>query len=242
MNADTTQRRPTHRRWTIPLAVAVAIGSLAGVASTGQWRLSLILLSSLLATASTLPYIRQTLRHQTQPRLVTWGTWSALTAMAAAASFSAGDYPSGVFSLIGTLATAAVVVVALRFGDPGFGLLDGACLALVVTGLGLWIVVGQPGIDVVMACVFDLIGLVPTAVHAWRHPEQETTLTFALIAAAGLAAGLAAWGTWSVTALAYPLYVAVSMGAVALLTLRPGPAGQARPVPAGAGQNAVAAS
>jgi hypothetical protein len=61
--------------------------------------------------------------------------------------------------------------------------------------------------------------LVPTAAHAWRHPEEETTSTFALIAAGGACAGLAAWGDVSVTALAYPVHVALSMGAVALLTL-----------------------
>ncbi len=48
--------------------------------------------------------------------------------------------------------------------------------------------------------------------------------TLLLIAAGGACAGLAAWGDLSVTALAYPLYVAVSMGAVAVLTLRPAPA------------------
>jgi hypothetical protein len=225
------------------VAVIVAGSVLAGVATAGAWRLSLVILSSLLATFSTLPYIRQTVRRVTQPRLVTWATWSLLTAMAGVASASVGDYPSAAFSFVGTLATGAVVVVALRFGDRAFGQLDAVCLVLVLSGVALWLTYDQPGIAVLAACLIDCIGLVPTAVHAWRRPEEETTSTFGLIAAGGLVVGFAAWGNWSVTALAYPLYVAASMGAVALLTLRRDPIVTVKaPLSGGVGHSAPAAA
>jgi hypothetical protein len=179
--------------------------------------------SSILATCGTVPYLRETVRHTTRPRLVTWGTWSLLTAVAGTASASVGDYPSAVFSFVGTVATASVVAVGLRFGDRAIGALDAACLTLVVVGVGAWLTLDQPGLAVLAACLIDLIGLVPTAVHAWRRPEEETATTFALVAVGGACAGLAAWGELTVTALAYPTYVALSMGAVAVLTLRGAP-------------------
>jgi hypothetical protein len=179
----------------------------------GTVRVGLVVLSTLLSAASTVPYLVATAKRQTQPRVVTWLTWALLTAVGGAASASVGDYPSAAFSFIGTLVTSAVVVAGLRYGDRAFGRLDIACFVLVVAGFGLWLILDVPGIAVGAACVIDFIGLVPTLAHAWRSPHEETAVTYALIAVGGGAATAAAWGTWTVTAVAYPLYVLVSMAA-----------------------------
>jgi hypothetical protein len=182
-------------------------------------RFALVVLSTLLAAGSIVPYIVATVRRSTVPRLVTWLTWSLLTGVAGAASASAGDYPSAAFSLIGTLATGSIVVAGLRFGDRSFTRLDVTCLAVVVAGLIAWQTLGQPAIAVLVACLIDFVGLVPTLVHSWRKPYEETALTYALIAAGGGSAALAAWGHWTITALAYPVYVAATMGACWVILL-----------------------
>jgi hypothetical protein len=177
----------------------------------GTVRVGLVVLSTLLSAASTVPYLVATAKRRTQPRVVTWLTWALLTAVGGAASASVGDYPSAAFSFIGTVVTTAVVVAGLRYGDRAFGRLDLACLVLVVAGFGLWLLLDVPGIAVGAACVIDFVGLVPTLAHAWRQPHEETAVTYALIAAGGGAATAAAWGSWTVTAIAYPLYVLLSM-------------------------------
>src|SRR5262245_60540600 len=185
-------------------------------------RVGLVALSTLLSASSTLPYIVATVRHDTRPRVVTWLTWTSLTAVAGGASASAGDFPSAAFSFAGTAVTGVVVFAGLKYGDRGYNWLDGICLALVVIGFVLWLGLDTPGIAVIAACSIDFIGLVPTLAHAWRRPSEETAATYALIAAAGAVATLAAWGTWTVTAVAYPAYVFVSMGACwAIVVYRP---------------------
>lgn len=174
-------------------------------------RVGLVVLSTLLSAAGTVPYLIATAKRQTRPRVVTWLTWALLTAVGGAASASVGDYPSAAFSFIGTVVTSAVVIAGLRFGDRTFGRLDLACFVFVIVGFGLWLLLDVPGIAVGAACVIDFIGLVPTLAHAWRSPREETAVTYALIAAGGGAATAAAWGTWTVTAVAYPLYVLASM-------------------------------
>ena len=181
--------------------------------TTNTLRIALVVISTFLSASSSVPTIRDTVRRRSHPRVVTWLTWSLLTGVAGAASASSGDYPAAAFSLIGTLTTAAVAIAGLRYGDRSIGRLDVVCLVLVVAGFVLWRVFNHAGIAVVAACVIDGIGLVPTLVHAWRRPREETASTYALIAVAGGCATLAAWGTWTVTAVAYPLYVLVSMGA-----------------------------
>lgn len=199
------------------LAVVLAVG--AATSSTGS-RIALVVASSLLGTASAVPCIRATLRGTAQPPLVMWATWCALTALAGFASASSGDYPSAVFALVGTLATGAVVVIAFRAGDRAFSALDAVCVALLVPGLVVWQTLHAPQVAVLTACLIDLVGVISALPTLWRRPDQQPTSTFALICAGGLCAALAAWGSWSITALAYPIYVAVSTGAMALLTLR----------------------
>jgi hypothetical protein len=175
-------------------------------------RIGLVALSVTLGAAGTVPYIVATVRRTTRPKLVTWLTWCLLTAVAGAASASAHDYPSAAFSLIGTLVTGLVVLAGLRFGDRGFTRLDILCLAVVVAGFVLWRTLHLPQVAVLGSCVIDFVGLVPTVVHSWRRPREETAVTYGLIALGGVSAVAAAWGTWTVTAQAYPVYVAVSMG------------------------------
>lgn len=184
-------------------------------------RVGLVVLSTLLSAVGTVPYLIATVKRRTRPRVVTWLTWALLTAVGGAASASVGDYPSAAFSFIGTVVTSAVVISGLRYGDRTFGRVDLVCFVLVIAGFGLWLLLDVPGIAVGAACVIDFIGLVPTLAHAWRTPYEETAVTYALIAAGGGAATAAAWGTWTVTAVAYPLYVLVSMAACwAIVVLR----------------------
>jgi hypothetical protein len=80
-------------------------------------RTLLSVLGSLIAVAGTVPYIIETIRGNTKPRIVTWLTWALLTGVAGAASMSAGQLGAAVFALLGTLATSSVVVAGLRYGD-----------------------------------------------------------------------------------------------------------------------------
>jgi hypothetical protein len=180
----------------------------------------LVALSCVLATASSVPYLNSILHGQTRPRLVTWGTWSVLTGMAATASATAGDWPAAIFTGIGTLACATIVVVGWRAGSRDIAAFDAVCGALVVVGLVAWWYTDNPAVAVLMACLVDLIGLAPTLAHVWVRPQEENATAYALIAAGGACAALAAWGQWSITALAYPLYAMVSTAIVAALTRR----------------------
>lgn len=181
----------------------------------------LAILGSLVAASGTIPYIIETIKGKTKPRIVTWLTWSLLTGLAAAGAFADGQIGSGVFALLGCISTGAIVVVGLRFGDRSFNALDLACMAGVAVGLVLWQLFNSPAIAVWAAIIIDFIGLVPTIKHAWEAPHEETVSTFALVFVGGaltVGAVLAGGGT-SVTALGYPLYAALSLGAVVIVIL-----------------------
>src|SRR3954471_23523762 len=107
--------------WMIPasLIMLAALPYLAGDHHAA--RLLLMALSSLLAAASSVPYLHSIRAGITQPRLVTWATWSVQTSMAALASPSTGDWPAAVFAGIGAAATTTIVVVGWRRGHRDIG-------------------------------------------------------------------------------------------------------------------------
>ena len=184
-------------------------------------RTLLSVLGSLIAVAGTVPYVIETIRGNTKPRIVTWLTWALLTGVAGAASLSAGQLGGAVFALLGTVATSAVVVAGLRFGDRSFTRLDLACLAGVLVGLLLWLSLDNPIFAIWAAILIDFVGLVPTLVHAWKQPTAETASAFVCVGVGGLitSAAIASGGSFSVAALGYPLYAAVSMASVATIIL-----------------------
>jgi hypothetical protein len=177
------------------------------------------IIGSLLAASGSVPYIIDTLKHKTKPRLITWFTWSLLAGVAAAAALVDGNALSGLFALLGCIATGSIVVVGFRYGDRRFKTIDIFCLCGVIAGLVLWLLFNSPLFAVWAVIGIDFIGLVPTLIHAWSKPREETPGTFAMIGAGGvLASGaIIAGGDSSVTALGYPLYVAFSMSTCALL-------------------------
>ena len=177
----------------------------------------LSVLGSLIAVAGTIPYIVETIRGNTKPRIVTWLTWALLTGVAGAASLSAGQLGAAVFALLGTVATTSVVLAGLRYGDHSFTTLDLACLAGVLIGLALWLSLDNPVFAIWAAILIDFVGLVPTFVHAWKQPTAETASAFVCVGVGGLitSAAIASGGSFSVAALGYPLYAAVSMATVA---------------------------
>jgi hypothetical protein len=181
----------------------------------------LSVLGSLIAAAGTAPYVVETVRGHTRPRIVTWATWAVLTAVAGAASLSADQVGGAVFALLGTVATTAVVAAGLRYGDRSITALDVACLIGVLVGLVLWLTLRNPAVAVWAAIVIDFVGLLPTLVHAWTQPRAETASTFACIGAGGIitSAAVAAGGAFSMPALGYPLYVAVSTCTVTAIIL-----------------------
>jgi hypothetical protein len=134
-----------------------------------------------MAVAGTVPYIVETIPGNTKPRIVTWLTWTLLTGVAGAASLSAGQFGAAVFALLGTVATSAVVVAGLRFGDRSFTTLDLFCLAGGLLGLLLWLSLDNPIFAIWAAILIDFVGLVPTLVHAWTQPAAETASAFVCV-------------------------------------------------------------
>lgn len=167
-----------------------------------------IVISSILAIVNILPYIRDVYRKKTKPRIVSWLTWSLLTAIACAASFSDGQYATGILLFLASVETMSVVILGLRYGDRQFGTFDIGCQVAAIIGLILWLIFNSPSIAIIATVIIDVIASLPTLRHAWQKPFEETAITFLLGAIAAFFT-LMASNSLAITAVVFPAYLVI---------------------------------
>jgi hypothetical protein len=167
---------------------------------------TLVIVSTILTILCTLPYIIDVIKLKTKPRIVSWFTWSLLSAIAGAASLSDHQYPAAILSFSATIETMVVVLLGLKYGEREFNRFDIVCQVAAIVGLVLWLVFNSPAIAVLASVAIDLIGTLPTIKHAWEKPSEETWITFAV---AGIAATftLMAASSTKITAIVNPIYL-----------------------------------
>lgn len=180
----------------------------------------LVVISSILTLVSVIPYLIDIVKGRTKPRVVSWFVWSLLTGISFAASLTEHQYPTAALMFCSVLATMAIVVLGWKNGDKKINRLDIFCFIGVVIGIIFWVIFNSPSIAVVAMIAIDFIGGIPTQVHAWEKPQEETMKTFVL----GLIGSLLTLMTvtnWQITAFAYPLFlVIININFVLLISIR----------------------
>jgi hypothetical protein len=172
-------------------------------------KLLFIVLSAVFTLAATVPYIIDTAKGKTKPRIVSWFNWAMLTGIATAAAFADKQYPSAILTLSATIETALVVLLALRSGDRRFERFDIFCQIGAIAGLILWILFNSPLIALVATVSIDFIAGLPTWKHAWLRPYEETLSTY-LLSGFGAVCALLAIKEHSVSGLIYPVFITFS--------------------------------
>lgn len=168
----------------------------------------LLVLSGLITLGAVIPYLRDIVRGQTKPNLVSWITWTMLTGLATAAEIAAHEYRTAIFTGAAVLETGSVVVFGLRHGYVKYTRFDVLCQLAAIVGLILWQIFNTPLLAVIASVTIDFIGVLPTFRHAWHKPFEETWITFALSGLGGLVA-IFALTAFNWTSLTYPVYIVI---------------------------------
>lgn len=173
----------------------------------------LIVVSSILVIAGTVPYLIDTIRGKTKPNIVSWLTWTVLTGIGAAAAYSSHAYATA--ALVGSsgIATGAIVIAGARYGIARYTRFDAACQASAVIGLILWYVFNSPAVATIAVVIIDLIAAVPTYRHAYFEPNEETLSTY-VIGTVAVILSIIAITEWSVVSSLYPIYLLLSDGLI----------------------------
>lgn len=157
----------------------------------------------------TLPYIIDIAKGKTKPNIITWLTWSILIGIGAAALFASDETNAALLLTGDFVATFGVVVFGLWRGTVKIDTFDVLCQAGAIIGLLLWLIFDSPLIAIVATIAIDFIGTIPTLRHSWKHPEEETPITF-LIGVIATILTLLSLKEYSVSAWVYPAYLLCS--------------------------------
>ena len=159
----------------------------------------------------TLPYIIDVVKKKTKPNIVTWIIWSVLIGIGAAALYASNEVNAALLLTGDFIATFAVVIVGIKYGTAKLDRFDLICFIGAIVGLVLWLVFNSPLIAIAATILIDLIGTIPTVRHSYRHPEEETWITFALGVLATIFT-LLSLPNYTFSAWVYPAYLLFSNG------------------------------
>jgi hypothetical protein len=166
---------------------------------------TLVLISFIIFIIGDIPYIIDILKKKTKPRIVSWAVWGTLGAISGFASLSDYQYPAAFLSFLGAVMIFIIIALGYKHGDRHFSALDIVCFIGSMCGLVLWYFSGSASLAILVVIGIDLIGTIPTVVHSWKKPHEETWITYAS-SAVGCVLIVMAASDWRVTSVAYPIY------------------------------------
>jgi hypothetical protein len=153
-----------------------------------------------------LPYVRDVLARRTVPSRSTWLIWTVVGSMLCASAWRGGA--SETLWISGSYVAGPLVVflLSLRFGAGGWSRLDRLCLLLSALSAVLWTITREPLLALWLNIGVDSLGAVPTIAKTGRAPDSESRPAWACFFAGALLTLVAA-RSWSLAAIAYPLYL-----------------------------------
>ena len=178
----------------------------------------LIVASVAFIVAGITPYIIDVIKGKTKPRIVSWFIWCVLTIMAFVAALVEQRYPTAILLSFSVVSTVLVVVLGWKNGNKKVGRLDIACLISAGVGIILWQVFNSPELAVVATIAINLVGGIPTLIHSWEKPGEETWAAY-LFTFFGASCTLLTISNWQITAFAFPLYLALNNLTFALVII-----------------------
>lgn len=184
----------------------------------------LSLLSGFLFLAAFAPYIWAILRDRhkpdgAKPMKISWLIWTGIDCLTLAGMLAKHAVNGSIVGAI--LGALVVVVLAFKYGNPGWTMLDKICLAGAVSGIILWQALGDANIGILVGLSALLVGAVPTMLSAWRNPGAENKAGWT-IWFVGAVCAVIAIPHWTIADAAQPVvFLIVETVMVSILYLKP---------------------
>lgn len=143
----------------------------------------LVIISAFISLFGSYAYIKDTLKGKTKPNRVTWSMWALAPLIGTAAAISAGADIWGTVRIFLAGFIPLLVFIASFFNPNSFWKItpfDMACGALSLIALIFWLGVNAPVMAILLSAIGDGFAALPTIVKAWKYPETETGITFAM--------------------------------------------------------------
>lgn len=136
-------------------------------------------ISGVVFFAAYVRYMLAVISGKSKPVIISWVLWCLIDVVAVMSMYSAGVVSMQMIgSVVGSI---GVMIVAIVFGEQHtWNFFDYLCLGLAIVSLAAWYFVPNPVIGLVLSQISVLAASVPTFISAWKNPEQEDVLSWAM--------------------------------------------------------------
>jgi hypothetical protein len=165
-------------------------------------------------------YFKGIIENRIKPHVFSWLIWGIVVGIAFAAQVvkggGAGSWNSGVTALM------CFVIAGLAYprGKKDFSIYDWASLLGAFAAALLWALVKEPTGSVIILCVLNILGTMPTLLKSYECPREESAITFTLNGFKFVVA-IMALQSYSIATWLFPLTVfATNASLVAVILIR----------------------
>ena len=173
------------------------------------------------ATVAAIYYVYDIIRGDTRPHRVSWGVWALIAVLGAGSALEGGAGAGAYVSLVYVGLTVIVFLLSLapKYGKPGGEWYDWPLGLAAVGTIVAWQVFGLPvTVAAAVAVAADSAAAWPTLRESYRQPHTESLPVWAADAVAA-ALGVAAVAEYNFASTAFPVYLMVAQGLIAVTLL-----------------------
>jgi hypothetical protein len=184
-----------------------------------NWQAHVGIIAGILSLFGYIPYIISIFQQKTRPNQVSWWVWSIIGSILVSSYYSAGATHTLWVPLAQLTCQIPIALLSLKYGEGGkLHQLDKLCLVGAALSLLLWWRSGSPMVALAINIGMDMLGAIPTLRKTYHVPASEDLLSWSIFWISN-ALNLLALEHWSVSLLAYPLYLfSLGLILVALIT------------------------
>ena|SRR5687768_16592168 len=178
-------------------------------------------IGAVIASVGGFYYLVETIRGKTKPNRVTWLLWGLFPMIIFVAQRAQGveglswaSFAAGLTPFLILLASF-INKEAYWKTEPRDYYLMGAAIA----GIVLWALTDNPNLAIVFSLVADVFAGLPTFIKAYRYPETESAVAYA-ISTFGFGLSILAIQTYTFETYAFVIYLFAMNGLLAILASR----------------------
>jgi len=129
-----------------------------------------------------IPYLRDLIKHRTQPHIFTWLVWATVAIISFSLQMQAAAGMGAYVTLAAGIICLAVFMIGLiqKTAKRNIKKIDIVFLIAAFLALIMWLFAKQPVVSVLILCLVDSLGFIPTVRKSWNKPYTETLSTFAI--------------------------------------------------------------
>ena len=177
-----------------------------------------VYLTLLLTLVGTAHYVAMIFSGQVRPNRASWALWAIAPGVVFVAELTEGvglralmTFSIALGPLLVVIASYATKAAYWKLGAP-----DWACGGLSGLALALWAITDSAAVAIILSIAADALAAIPTVRKTITHPDTEHPLFFLLVSLGG-ALTLLTLQRWTFADWAFPLYIFLFPGFLAML-------------------------